>query len=271
MSPVQPAGPTEAFEDPRDARIAALIYREAGIVLGPAKTSLMNARLAKRYLATGARDLDAYLRLVEQPCSDELPNLVSALTTNHTHFFRENHHFEFLAERLRSDARLRSARLKVWSAGCSSGQEPYSIAITMLRAGTHPQILGTDIDAAILARAEAAVYSDAEVGTMADDLRSASFNRHPAGWQVRPGIRETVRYEQLNLHARWPFSEPFDIIFCRNVVIYFDAEAQMRLWNKFYDQLRPGGLLMIGHSERIPEPMRRQLQPLGQTIYQRAA
>ncbi|WP_134726609.1 CheR family methyltransferase [Paracoccus luteus] len=269
-APDHPAAPPAAagFDDPSFGRLAALIYREAGIVLGPEKTSMMRARLTKRLAASGAPDLDAYLRLVDGgKRDDELANLVSALTTNVTHFFRESHHFDFLRQTVFSDPSLRGRLPRIWSAGCSSGQEPYSIAMTAQSCDARATITATDVDRQILARAERAIYADAEIGGVPLHLRAAAFDRVPEGWRIRPALRAMVSFQPLNLHAFWPFDGPFDAIFCRNVIIYFDPAAQMRLWSRFCTQLRPGGLLFIGHSERIPDTMRGVLRPVGHTIY----
>lgn len=276
---VEPA-PSE-FLETLYGRVATIIHREAGIVLGQEKTSMMRARLGKRISSTGTGSLAGYLQLLEgQGAVHEMPYFVSALTTNVTHFFRESHHFDFLREHVapaQLDARRQS--LQIWSAGCSSGQEPYSIAMTLLPASQPGKrmpdlsILATDIDAEILRRAEQAEYTRAEIASVPRHLVETCFDTVVAGHvaprrRISPALRSTVRFRQLNLHANWHIAVRFDVIFCRNVVIYFDPAAQARLWDRFYNQLRPGGWLIVGHSERVPAAMRDRLRPAGRTIYQ---
>lgn len=257
------------FDDPLYARIAALIYREAGIVLGPEKVSMMKARLTKRLSVTGAPDLADYVVGIDtQRWSGELDHLISALTTNFTHFFRESHHFKFLREVVFPDAAARARNLQIWSAGCSSGQEPYSIAITGRQSDIRMSITATDIDRSILERARRGVFTETEIANMAPDVLKAGFQTCAEGYEIRRQVRDMVVFDQLNLHGAWKFDQPFDVIFCRNVIIYFDLESQMRLWQKFRQQLRPGGWLLIGHSERIPDHLRDQLRPVAHTIYQ---
>ena len=257
------------FDDPLYARIAALIYREAGIVLGPEKVSMMKARLTKRLAMTGAADLAEYIDGIDaQRWPEETDHLVSALTTNFTHFFREAHHFTFLREVVFPDARARARNLKIWSAGCSSGQEPYSIAITGRQADIRMSITATDIDRSILDRAQRGMFSAAETANIPDDALKTGFQPSAEGFEIRDAVRDMVSFEHMNLHDRWSFDQPFDVIFCRNVIIYFDAESQLRLWQKFRENLRPGGWLLIGHSERVPDQFRDHLRPVGHTIYQ---
>ena len=271
QAPQGQAGQVQAgdFAGSDHSRIAALIYREAGIVLGPEKVGMMDARLTRRVRATGSADLADYVRRLDSGAlPDETAHLISALTTNFTHFFREAHHFDFLRDVVFPDPAAALRPLRIWSAGCSSGQEPYSAAITARQANRRVDILATDIDAEILARAAAASYLDREVSGMAPELLDFAFLRSDAGWTVRQPIRDLVRFKQMNLHTPWHFSAPSDVILCRNVIIYFDAESQGRLWEKFCRQLRPGGWLLIGHSERVPDHLRQHLRPIRHTIYQ---
>lgn len=261
-------------------RIAAILHREAGIVLGQEKTSMMRARLGKRISSTGSGNLAGYLQLLEgQGATAEMPHFVSALTTNVTHFFREAHHFDFLRNNVvpaRQNANL--GPLQIWSAGCSSGQEPYSIAMTLSRScplgrpTPDLSILATDIDAEILRRAEQAEYTRAETARVPRHLLHSCFDAVGDGISARsrvnPALRAKVQFQRHNLHAEWHIASRFDVIFCRNVAIYFDANAQARLWDRFHSQLRPGGWLIVGHSERVPEAMRDRLRPAGPTIYQ---
>lgn len=256
------------FPDPVYARIAELIYREAGIVLGPEKVGLIDSRLNRRVTATGTRDLADYVRRLDSGAvPDERSHLISALTTNFTNFYREPHHFDFLRDVVLRDA-PHGRPTRIWSAGCSSGQEPYSIAMCARQTGRPVEITATDIDEDILARAQAARFTDTEVSGLDRDLVQLSMSRVGDDWEIRPALREMVHFTHLNLHSPWPFPNPFDVIFCRNVIIYFDAETQLRLWERFCRQLRPGGWLLIGHSERIPDHMRTRLRPVRHTVYQ---
>lgn len=268
MQRPDPAG-GRGFDDPLYGRIAALIYREAGIVLGPEKVSMMNARLTKRIAATNAGSLANYVSGIDAGrWAGELDHLISALTTNFTHFFREAHHFDFLKDVVFREPATQPRTIRIWSAGCSSGQEPYSIAITARQVGARTAVTATDIDHSILARAEKGVYSKTETSSIPPEIMSTAFSPCEGGDEVRRPIREMVSFRHLNLHGAWSFDQPFDVIFCRNVIIYFDAEAQIKLWHKFRRQLRPGGWLFIGHSERIPDSLRDQLQPVAHTVYQ---
>ena len=263
-------------DDDLCARIARIIYREAGIVLGADNSNMILARVGKRVARAGCDDLDAYVRMLEGPPGAELiPDLVTALTTNVTQFFREAHHFDFLrgvvAPGWSGDI---DTPLDIWSAGCSSGQEPYSIAMALSPpalswADAPPlRILATDIDHAVLARAERGEYSQAEAGSIPPALREAWFHDAAGGVRARPGLRGKVEFRPMNLHGRWDLSGQFDVIFCRNVIIYFDAAAQLLLWEKFLYHLRPGGWLVVGHSEQAPKALQARLRPVGPTVYQ---
>jgi chemotaxis protein methyltransferase CheR len=204
--------------------------------------------------------------------------LISTLTTNVTHFFREDHHFRLLASdvlhHLSPEARA-GRRIRIWSAGCATGQEPYSIAMTILRefpeaSSWDLRILATDIDEVALARAIAARYEKRQLDAVPPaDLRS--FFR-PVGqdiFEVKEEIRALIRFSPLNLMAQWPFRGPFDVVFCRNVVIYFDAATQAALWPRFHDVLGPEGILFIGHSERLDPGSARGFASIGVTSYRK--
>lgn len=264
-----PVHETRGFEDPLHARIAELIYHDAGIVLGPEKTNMIQARLIKRLAATGSSTLSDYVqRLDAGRLPGERDHLVSALTTNFTQFFREIDHFDFLRDVVFRDPSARIRQFRIWSAGCSSGQEPYSIGMTAQQCGIRAAIIATDVDQRILARAEQGRYPASEIAHLPLSAQRLGFAWSKDEWQVRPRLRDMVRFQRLNLHMDWPFDRRFDAIFCRNVIIYFDADAQQRLWARFCQHLKPGGWLFIGHSERIPDHMRDRLRPVRHTIYQ---
>lgn len=272
-----------AFTNADFARIAAFAHREYGLHLQESKKDLVYSRLVKRLRKTGCPDFATYCdRLEGEDGAAERVELISALTTNVTHFFREEHHFTLLSDmilRPQSDRLRAGQRLRIWSAGCSAGQEPYSIAATVLdllpeAARMNVRILATDIDPAILARARAAHYPAEEAKGVPDRLRAQMFDRPAAAaapMSVQARIRDLVHFAELNLMADWPVHGPFDAIFCRNVAIYFDKPTQARLWQRFAALLAPGGLLCIGHSERLSGPATALLDSVGITAYRRNA
>ena len=244
--------------------IRSVVYDRSRISLGPDKRELVSARLGKRLRATQAPSLGAYCELLQSPqAEEELGNLIDAISTNHTFFFREQAHFEFLRDTILPEmsARARAerwTRFNVWSAACSSGEEPYSIAMTLADAlPAWPwQIEATDISHRILARATAAIYADEAVGRLPPATSKAHFQRgfgpQEGFYRVKPALRERVAFHQLNLLAgEPPFREPFHVIFCRNVMIYFDRATQEELVARLARRLVPGGYLLVGHSESL--------------------
>jgi chemotaxis protein methyltransferase CheR len=246
--------------------ICTLVYEHSRIKLGPEKRELVGARLGKRLRATQLDSIGAYCSLLKGPSSgDELSHLIDAISTNHTFFFRESSHFDFVRERVLPEMIERNRverwqRFYAWSAACSSGEEPYSLAVTLaegLKASTWPwHIEATDISNRILAKAEAAIYRDEVVARLPPASLKAHFQRgigpQEGNYRVRPELRERVAFKYLNLlKGEAPFKDPFHIIFCRNVMIYFDKETQEELVNKLARRLVPGGYLMVGHSESL--------------------
>ena len=247
--------PAHALSEADFALARRLIAQYAGIKLSEHKRFMVYNRLVKRLRALGLDDFGEYLRIVQTDPGAERMAFVNALTTNLTAFFREPHHFELLAQRARLHAADRP--LRAWSCACSTGEEPWSMAITLSDAGVRAQVLASDIDTDALARAEAGVYP----AERAEPLAPAQLRKHflrgtgdNEGWiSVRPELRATVSFRQVNLQStRWPPLEPFDAIFCRNVAIYFDRAAQMALLARLGAVLRPGGLLCVGHAESFP-------------------
>ena len=241
-------------------QIARFLRRETGIALNEAKATLVYSRLAKRLRKLGIASFDHYCAYVEtEDGAGERNEMIAALTTNVTRFFREPHHFEHLGEavlpRLVAAAK-NGGKVRLWSAACSSGEEPYSIALTIL--GALPdaarydvRVLATDIDPNILARARLGAYSDDAVSPIPAALRDRWMARDAAGWRVKDEVRSLVSFKELNLIGDWPMRGRFDVIFCRNVVIYFEEATQAFLWDRFQRLLTPQGRLYIGHSERI--------------------
>jgi chemotaxis protein methyltransferase CheR len=243
------------------SEIAAMIYSDAGIALNETKASLVYSRLSKRLRQIGLRSFREYCELVgSSGGADERREMLSFLTTNFTRFFRENHHFEHLRNEVLPALANRAksgGRVRIWSAGCSDGQEPYSIALTVLgilpnAANLDLRILATDIDPKIIAQAKAGIYDEQAIETVTPAMRKQWFtNVDQRRFQVNDQVKQLITFRELNLMAQWPFRGPFDVIFCRNVVIYFDEPTQARIWVRYADLLPPGGHLYIGHSERL--------------------
>jgi chemotaxis protein methyltransferase CheR len=262
-------------------RIAGMLHADAGIALPETKATLVYSRLAKRLRALGLESFREYCALlVAEDGADERQMMMAALTTNLTRFFREPHHFDHLRTQvlppLLAKAR-QGGRLRLWSAGCSTGQEPYSIALTILslmpEAGNYDiRILATDIDFNVIAQARAGTYSEEAVSAIPAALRSR-WLENGSGDQCHMGdeVRALIAFRELNLMGDWPMKGRFDAIFCRNVAIYFDEATQARLWDRFTKMLVPGGRLYIGHSERVSGPAETGLETDGLTTYRRKA
>lgn len=263
--------------------IRTIVYERSRINLGPDKRELVSARLGKRLRATNAPDLGAYCKLLQSPgAEEELGNLIDAISTNHTFFFRENAHFDFLREKAVPEmaARARNehwSRLNIWSAACSSGEEPYSIAMTLAGcAGTWPwQIEATDISHRILAKARAGIYKDDTVSRLPLDVMRTHFQKgfgpQEGFHRVKTGLRDRVSFRHLNLlEGEPPFRDPFQVIFCRNVMIYFDRPTQEQLVERLARRLVPGGYLFVGHSESLTHITHR-LRMIRPAIYQKPA
>ncbi len=251
-----------------------------GIIVTDDKYDMFYSRLAKRIRKLKLGSFKAYCELLEREPEKEFSEFINAITTNLTSFFREQHHFEFLAEKLlpqllRENATSR--RIRLWSAGCSSGEEPYSLAMTLLenmpRGLTWDiKILATDIDLNMLSTAAEGVYSQERVKGLSPERLRRWFKKgkdSQAGQvRVHPALQELIRFKPLNLMQDWPMKGPFDIIFCRNVLIYFDKDTKMQLVDRYVDLLRPGGHLFIGHSESLHN-LAQGLELVGNTIYRK--
>ncbi|MGH8670833.1 MAG: CheR family methyltransferase [Burkholderiales bacterium] len=236
-------------------RARSLIYKHAGISLGPAKQDMVYSRLAKRLRATGTDSFSDYLGRLERGDPEEMEAFVNSLTTHLTAFFREAHHFPILADHV---AKQKHRPIEIWCSASSTGEEPYSLAMTMVdlfRSFTPPvRILATDVDTQVLAKAERGVYDLDRVQKMPTDklrkffLKGAGASAGQA--RARPELRALIHFKQINLLDKsWPIRAPFDAIFCRNVMIYFDKPTQYGILEKFVPLLRPEGLLFAGHSE----------------------
>jgi chemotaxis protein methyltransferase CheR len=266
-----------AFSREDFGRVRQMIAAYAGIALHERKENMVYNRLARRLRATGIAGFGEYLDLVEAPDSAERGQFVNALTTNLTSFFREGHHFEMLAAY--AAARRRSApgggRLRVWSSACSTGEEPYSAAIVLREADCPAEIVATDIDTEVLRRAQRGDYALDAVDSVSPERLRRFFLKgigpNEGRIMVRPELQAMVRFSPCNLQGdNWPTGERFDVIFCRNVMIYFSRESQRQVLDRFIGILRPGGLLFVGHSESYATG-HAALRNCGKTAYERRA
>jgi len=261
----------------RDFReIAAMLYADAGIYLQESKATLVYSRLVKRLRKLNLDNFQDYCQLVASPQgAAERLEMLSALTTNVTRFFREPHHFDHLRAQVLPpmlEAARRGGRVRLWSAACSTGQEPYSIALTLLSlepnaASLDVKILATDIDPRVVAEAQRGVYPESALAEVPADLRRRYFEPTQQGWQAVEAMRRLIAFRTLNLNADWPMAGKFGAIFCRNVVIYFDEPTQQAVWSRFADKLEPNGWLYIGHSERVTGPATARFVSEGVTAY----
>jgi len=267
------AGAAALLNERDFATVRQLIAQYAGIKLSTQKRNMVYNRLLRRLRARGVSGFGEYLDLVQREGSDEREAFVNALTTNLTAFFREPHHFELLAQHAAERVRQRGAPLRCWSSACSTGEEVWSIAMVLREAGCAGEVLGTDIDTDVLNTAQAGVYRAERTAALPVERLRRHFLRGTGAndglVSVRPELRGMVRFGQLNLQSpAWPAMERFDVVFCRNVVIYFDREFQKKLLTRLADLLVPGGLLMVGHSESFPAA-HPGFRSCGRTAYQR--
>ena len=244
------------LSDAEFTQVRRLIYEHAGISLSDSKREMVYSRLARRLRDRGLPSFRDYLQLLENNDADEWESFTNALTTNLTSFFREAHHFPLLAEH---NGRLKGVRpIALWCAASSTGEEPYSMAMTMVDLfgsfNAPVKILATDVDTNVLATAERGVYARERVERLAPEQLKRFFQSGTGAnadcVRVREELREMVTFRQLNLLDKtWPLRGPFDAIFCRNVMIYFDKETQYEILRKFVPLMRPDALLFAGHSE----------------------
>lgn len=254
------------FSDRDFSYLSSLVRERSGIVLGANKRNMVYARLARRLRELGLRSFAEYCKFVQSEAgAAEIGAMINAVTTNLTRFFREPHHFEDLRRAVLTRATARAKRggqmrLRVWSAGCSSGEEPYSIAMTIADglpslAQWDARILATDLDSSMVAKARAGSYPASALADLPKATRSRYFRAQRcqgvACLTVTEQLRRMVVFKELNLLGRWPMSGPFDVIFCRNVMIYFDAATKSELVRRFADLLEPGASLYVGHSELL--------------------
>lgn len=270
------------FTDRDFNRVRKLVSEHTGISLSDAKRDLVYSRLSRRLRKLGIAEFDTYIKLLETSEDDnELIEFTNAITTNLTSFFREDHHFQHLSKTLLPELirekKQSGGRLRIWSAGCSTGEEPYSLAMVLReaigrRSDLDVRILATDLDSNVLATAQAGVYPEERLKGISPARRQRWFLRgkgDKAGMaRAHPELQELISFRQLNLLRDWPFKGPFDFIFCRNVVIYFDKPTQKVLFDRYAQVLRSDGHLFLGHSETMFKVCDR-FELLGQTIYRR--
>ncbi|HWJ34890.1 MAG TPA: protein-glutamate O-methyltransferase CheR [Steroidobacteraceae bacterium] len=269
------------FTDADFQALRILVKEMTGINLAESKRELVYGRVSRRLRALGLSTFGAYRRLLETGDGSELVAFCNALTTNLTSFFREAHHFGYLRDNFlapRRGAARRSERIRIWSSACSSGEEPYSIAMTIME--TIPdwqkwdiKILATDLDSDILARAERGSYNAERVKGLDPKRVSRFFTESQEGtertYQVVPELARMITFKQINLMHDLPMSGPLDAIFCRNVVIYFDKDTQRGLFSRMAKLQRPGDLLFLGHSETLFK-VSEDYALIGKTIYRRS-
>ncbi len=255
--------------------IIAMVREASGIVLTEAKRELVYSRLRRRLRALNLDSFSAYLVLLNGSGGDaERVRMINAITTNLTGFFREGHHFEFLGDDVLPTLPRTRRRLRIWSAGCSSGEEPYTIAMTLHRAmpdlaSWDARVLATDIDTDMIEAGTTGRYAMERAASIPAELRRAHVRRIDSETvEMGPELKSLISFRQLNLLGSWPMKGPFDVIFCRNVIIYFDKPTQRALFDRYADMLTPDGHLFVGHSETLHNVSDR-FRHLGRTIYRR--
>lgn len=258
-------------------KIADIAYRLTGIKLSDHKKNMIYSRISRRIRERQLSCFDDYCKLISLPGNDEITNFVNAITTNLTSFFREEHHFEYLQKTvfpLLLKQNSGNKRIRIWSAGCSTGEEPYTLAICAREKlpveRWDVKILATDLDTNVVEHGKNGVYDADRIEDLAANRKKKWFLKDRGGDQVRvkPELQKLIRFRQLNLLHDWPMQGKFDVIFCRNVVIYFDKETQKKLFARYAKMLNPGGHLFIGHSESLHK-VSTEFTSLGQTIYRR--
>jgi len=268
------------FGDKEFNFLREFVKDRTGINLSDAKRELVYGRLAKRLRILKLGGFGEYCERLKNGDDEETSNLIDSITTNLTSFFRENHHFEYLADELIPRIQKQNhinRRLRIWSAGCSSGEEPYSIAMVLNESmpstgGWDTKILATDLDSNVVARAKSGVYDLGRINSLPNSRLKRWFSKGKGDnanqIQASADLQKLITFKQLNLMHEWPVKGPFDAIFCRNVVIYFDKPTQRVLFDRYADLLTDNGILFIGHSEALFKVSDR-FKLLGRTIYQK--
>lgn len=266
------------FNDKDFNRVKRIVYDYAGIDLNESKKNLVYNRLAKRIRFLDMNSFKTYLDYVEKVGQEEFVHLINAITTNLTFFFRENHHFEYLADKVIPELIEKnhsSRKIRVWSAGCSTGEEPYSIAIVLkekVPPGWDAKVIATDLDSNVVQTAMNGIYAMDRLKGVSQERKKRWFLKGKGEMEgkvrVKKELQESIEFGQLNLMEEWSLKDSIDVIFCRNVVIYFDKPTQSRLFDRYAERLPLGGHLFIGHSESLYNVCDR-FELLGKTIYRR--
>jgi chemotaxis protein methyltransferase CheR len=259
-------------------RFRSLVYQKSGISLNESKKALLTSRLSKRLRELHLESFEAYYKLVtEQMDGDEFTRMLDLVSTNKTDFFREPVHFEFLRHRILPELESQK-HIRIWSSACSSGEEPYSIAMTVYDGVAAPaqwdwRILGSDLSTRVLAQAASGVYQSDRVAMLSQDMLRRHFlngsGAQAGKVKVKPHLAQMTVFRRINLmDDRYPIKSPLDLIFCRNVMIYFDRPTQERVVTKFFQYLKPGGYLFIGHSEGL-QWVKHNFESVAPTIYRK--
>lgn len=268
------------FTESMFEQIRELVKHHTGIVLSDGKQDMVYGRLTRRLRALDLSEFDSYLTLIKREDEQELTHLVNAITTNLTSFFREEHHFEYLKNTVFPSLLEKNAatqKIRIWSAGCSTGEEPYSIAMVVREFfedydGWDVKVVATDLDSNVIDKGKAGVYDIGRVDGLSLEYKKRWMKRGKGDQsnlvKMKSELQNLITFKQLNLLHGWPIKGPIDIIFCRNVVIYFDKETQRNLFDRYADVLSSDGHIFIGHSENMFNVCDR-FESLGNTIYQR--
>lgn len=256
-------------------------YDVAGIVLGESKKEMVYRRLTRVIKDKKLSSFTQYCDLLRSNPESERDYFINAITTNLTSFYREKHHFDFLAQKefpKLLEKNRHEKRIRLWSSACSTGEEPYSLAITAFESfasvlsSWDVKILATDIDSNVLAQAKSGIYDDRRIEDMPIDTRNKYFKRgsgiNTNRVKVTSNIQSLITFKQLNLLHEWPMKGMFDVIFCRNVIIYFDKATQQDLFERYYHALKPGAILLLGHSENLGS-YQQYFENIGRTIFRK--
>ncbi|MCK6264181.1 protein-glutamate O-methyltransferase CheR [Vibrio sp. ZSDE26] len=251
------------------------MHKSVGIFLSDRKRTMVYGRLSRQMRAQGVRRFTDYKEIIENSEAERI-NFINSLTTNKTEFFREMHHFEFLeGTALDQWKHQGNSSINIWSAGCSTGQEPYSIVSSLFISGAFEafdtvNIFASDLDTSVLDHAKAGIYDEEAIETIPEQYLKSCFvkgrGQHKGKIKIKKGLQQQIIFNQLNLFDEWPKMPEYDLISCRNVMIYFDRETQIALLKRFHQALKPNGILFIGHSESAG-PCSDIFHHLGHTIY----
>lgn len=269
---------TMVMSDADFKAITDIAYEDAGLVFLPEKAPLVRSRITRRLRQLKLGNFSDYTSYVQtEQGRNERRIMISSLTTNVSNFFRESHHFDIFREQVLPQLITRAragGRVRLWSAGCSTGQEPYSMAMTLLgiapdAANLDIKILASDIDPNVIETAKQGFYDARALGDISESFQKSFTAPAKNGFEISESVRNLISFRELNLLGPWPMSGVFDAIFCRNVVIYFDEATQLSLWPRFEAVTSPEGWLFVGHSERLSEKLDTEFIAVGPTAYRR--